>query len=153
MQDPALQGTFQGFDIIAAGLRAELAHADVVAANIGNMHVTGGKGKDPYRRKSVVFEEVLGEATAATRGLDGASSLAGGVRVKGIAEDRTTPFVPRYDPADPNADESGFVLMSNVDLFRELVDMSVVERSFQANLAALRAYRGMLQESVSNMRT
>lgn len=153
MQDPAMSGMFQGFDIAAAGLRAEMARAEVVAANVGNMHVTGGKGKDPYRRKAVLFEEVLGVTTGALRGLAGSEKLAGGVRVKEIYEDKKTPFVPRYDPADRNADANGFVLMSNVDVFRELVDMSVIERSFQANLAALRTYRGMLQDTMNNLRS
>ena len=152
MAELPMAGTFQGFDIAASGLRAELARSEIVAANISNMHVTGGKGKDPYRRKTVVFEEVLGEQAATLRGSDGAAR-AGGVRVQKVHEDRTTPFVPRYDPADPNADENGFVLMSNVDIFRELVDMSVIERSFQANLASLRAYRAMIQDSVANMRS
>ena len=153
MQDPAMSGAFQGFDIAASGLRAELARSEVVAANIGNMHVTGGNGKDPYRRRGVVFEEVLSEHTGELRGIAGAAQLAKGVRVKSVYEDRTTPFVPRYDPADPNADENGFVLMSNVDVFRELVDMSVIERSFQANLASLRAYRGMMQDTITNLRS
>lgn len=153
MQDPSMIGMFQGFDIASAGMRAEMARAEVVAANVGNMHVTGGKGKDPYRRKSVVFEEVLGEATGALRGVEGANKLAGGVRIKQVYEDHTTPFIPRYDPADPNADGNGFVLMSNVDVFRELVDMSVIERSFQANLSALRTYRGMLQDTIANVRS
>jgi len=148
-----MTGMFQGFDIAAAGLRAEMARAEVVAANVGNMHVTGNKAKDPYRRKAVLFEEVLGETTGSLRGTDGSEKLAGGVRIKEIYEDKKTPFVPRYDPADPNADANGFVLMSNVDVFRELVDMSVIERSFQANLAALRTYRGMLQDTMTNLRS
>ena len=41
----------------------------------------------------------------------------------------------------------------NVDLFQELVDMQVIERSFDANLTALRTYRGMLQNTLTNMRT
>ncbi len=40
---------------------------------------------------------------------------------------------------------------SNVNMFKELVDMSIVERSFQANLSALRTYRNMLQATVQNI--
>ena len=64
-----------------------------------------------------------------------------------------TPFVPRHDPGHPHADEDGFVLTSNVDLFREMVDMMSIERSFQANLAAMRSYRGMLKSTMDSMRT
>ena len=45
------------------------------------------------------------------------------------------------------------MLRSNVDMFRELMDMTVIRRSFQANLAALRSYRGMLQATISNFRS
>ena len=42
--------------------------------------------------------------------------------------------------------------MSNVDLFRELVDMSVIQRSFEANVATMQAYRGMVQTALQNLR-
>ncbi len=36
-------------------------------------------------------------------------------------------------------------------MFKELVDMSIIDRSFQANLSALRSYRSMLQAAVQNI--
>ena len=115
MADPT-QGVFQGFDIAASGLRAEMMRSEVAAANIGNMHRTGNATKEPYRRKSVVFEEML----------DRVQSASG---------------VP------------GWVWGSNVDVFQELVDLSVIERSFEANLASMRSYRTMLQNTLNNMRS
>lgn len=150
MNNSALQGVFQGFDIAGAGLRAEMLRSEVVAANIANMNVTGGKGKEPYRRRTVVFEEAL---TQAQNELGGTRSLAGGVKVARVHEDTKTPFDTRHEPSNPLADEHGFILTSNVNLFHELVDVASIERSFQANLAALRAYRGMVQDAIANMRT
>lgn len=147
MQTNPMAGVFHGFDIAAAGMRAEMQRSEIVAANISNMHLTGGKDHDPYRRRSVVFEEVLD----GVRGTAGTDRLAQGVRVARIAEDDTTPFTPRFDPGHPDADDNGFVLMSNVNLFREMVDLSVIERSFQANLAAMRTYRGMVQSTITNI--
>ena len=43
--------------------------------------------------------------------------------------------------------------MSNVDIFKEMVDMSVIQRSFDANIATMQAYRGMLQSALQNMRS
>lgn len=151
MGDP-MQGVFQGFDIATAGLRAEFARSEVVAANIGNMHRTGNRHHEPYRRKSVVFEEVL-DRVASASAAPGGDQVAAGVRVKAVVEDRKTPFPSFYNPGHPDADETGQVLGSNVDLFQELVDMSIIERSVDANLAAMRSYRTMLQNVLANMRS
>lgn len=150
MTEP-MRGVFQGFDIVAAGLRAEMQRSQVVAANLGNISSTGNKHHEPYRRRSVVFEEVL-DRVEGLRGVSGSDSLAAGVRVSRVVEDRATPFPTFHDPGHPNADEEGWVLGSNVDLFHELVDLAAIERSYNANLAAMRIYRGMLQSTIANMR-
>ena len=150
MTDP-MQGVFRGFDIAGAGLRAEMQRAEVVASNLANMHRTGNAQKEPYRRKQIVFEEMLldaqkgGNATMGSR-----DAIANGVQVARVVEDQTE-FPVFYQPGHPDADASGKVLGSNVDLFHELVDMQVIERSFDANLTALRSYRGMLQNTITNM--
>lgn len=138
----SMQGVFRGFDIAGAGMRAEMQRSEIVASNLGNMHRTGNAQKEPYKRQVLVFEELLEEA----RG----GQSAGGVAIARVEQD-DTPFPVFYQPGHPDADESGQVLGSNVDLFQELVDMQVIERSFDANLQALRTYRGMLQNTITNM--
>jgi flagellar basal-body rod protein FlgC len=92
------------------------------------------------------------ENAAAVAGSDRADDKrANGVQVARIVEDHETEFPVFYQPGHPDADESGKVLGSNVDLFQELVDMTVVERGFDANLTALRTYRSMLQNTITNM--
>lgn len=149
MQDP-MGGVFRGFDIAATGLRAELQRSEVVASNLSNMHRTGNADNEPYRRKVLVFEELLQQASqgaaASARGANGAA----GVQVAHVREDRS-PFPVFFQPGHPDADETGQVLGSNVDLFQELVDMSVIERSFDANLTALRTYRSMLQNTLQHL--
>lgn len=149
MDDP-MKGVFRGFDIAASGLRAELQRAEIVASNLGNMHRTGNAQKEPYRRKAIVFEELLEQTAGSAVPGDEANRLAGGVQVARIVEDQT-PFPIFYQPGHPDADETGKVFGSNVDLFQELVDMSVIERSFDANLTAMRTYRSMLQNTITNM--
>lgn len=147
MSDP-MKGVFRGFDIAGSGLRAELQRSEIVASNLGNMHRTGNAAKEPYRRQVVVFEEALAEAHGALS--DDRGPRATGVQVAKVLEDKTA-FPVYYQPGHPDADETGKVLGSNVDLFQELVDMSVIERSFDANLTALRTYRSMLQNTITNM--
>lgn len=150
-EDP-LRGVFQGLDIASSGMKAEMLRAEVVAANISNMHVTGGNGREPYRRRVVAFEEELAKANGDYADLGG-QKVAQGVRVAKVHQDHATPFVPRYEPGHPHADERGFVLTSNVDLFTEMVDMMAIERSFQANLTAMQSYLGLLRSTIDNMRS
>ncbi len=145
-----MQGVFHGYDIVGAGLRAEMQRAEVVSANLSNMSVVGNEQYEPYRRRSVIFEEHLSEAKGSLRGVEGADQMANGVRVARVYEDHDTPFVKVYDDSHPLADEDGFVLHPNVNMFKELVDMSIIERSFQANLAAMRSYRTMIQNTMAN---
>jgi flagellar basal body rod protein FlgC len=98
------------------------------------MHRTGNAQKEPYRRKQLVFEELLLEQQSGPGGRPGqVGGVAAGVQMAQVVEDET-PFPVFYQPGHPDADASGQVLGSNVDLFQELVDMQVIERSFDANL-------------------
>jgi len=151
MTDP-MKGVFRGFDIAGAGLRAEMQRSEVVASNLANMHDTGNAKNEPYRRKVVVFDELLEQAASGAAKGDGQDLRAGGVMLARVAEDKT-PFPVFHQPGHPDADETGKVLGSNVDLFQELVDMQLIERSFGANMTALRTYRSMLQNTLNNMKS
>lgn len=159
MTDP-MRGVFQGFDIAASGLRAELQRSEVVVANLSNMHSTGNVEHLPYRRKGIVFEEVLEDLGLSD--VRGGDKLAGGVQVKEIYEDAASPFRKFYDeshpdayrskgPDDPNKAEDGWVYGTNVDLFQEMVDLMMIERSYQTKLASLRSYRDMLRTTIDNI--
>lgn len=140
-----LKGVFKGFDISAAGLRAELKRSEVVSSNLVNMHRTGNADHEPYRRKIAMFEEVLDQAMGKNSGNSG-----GGTEVAKVVEDQS-PFPSFYQPGHPDADKNGMVQGSNVELFQELADMQVIARSVDANLAAMRTYRTMLQNVIQNM--
>ena len=160
MDDP-MRGVFQGFDIAAAGLRAELQRSEVVVANLSNMHDTGNVENLPYRRKGVVFDEAMQDALR-IHGVRGGDKLAAGVRVREVYEDVISPYRKFYDeshpdayrskgPQDPNKSEDGWVYGSNVNVFYELVDLMMIERSYQAKLASMRSYRNMVRNTISNI--
>jgi flagellar basal-body rod protein FlgC len=145
----SIKGIFQGMDILASSLRAEMQRSEVVAANFANMSSTGNEKAPPYRRRSVVFETVL-DQVAGLNGVAGGDEVPGGVKVSKVVEDQSE--FPRYfDPGNPMAGADGFVWSTNVDMLHELVDMQQIERSFNVSLQAMRAYRGMLQNTISNI--
>ena len=86
-------------------------------------------GQDPYRRKNIVFEDVLDRKL----GVDL-------VRVKRLGED-SSKFGERFDPSHPAANEAGYVKTPNVNTLIEVMDMREAQRSYEANLTAIRSAR------------
>ena len=70
------------------------------------------------------------------------SGELGGVEVVDVVEDQT-PFQKVYNPGHPDADEQGFVRMPNVNLAKEMTDMTEISRLYEANIVAFNATRKM----------
>ncbi len=56
-------------------------------------------------------------------------------------------------PGHPAADANGFVRMPNVDLVVEAADMREANRSYEANLQAIRQAREMISMTLDLLRT
>ncbi len=124
--------------ISAAGMRVQGDRLRVIAENLANASTTAGTpGSEPYRRKLVIFENVLNRALGVTT-----------VRTKGTTVDRSA-FGRLYDPGHPAADEQGNVLLPNVNPMMEMADMREALRSYQANLGMIEASKTMVQRTLS----
>jgi flagellar basal-body rod protein FlgC len=125
----------------AKGMSAQNTRLRVIAENLANSATTGSSpGADPYRRKTVVFENSLDRSLGATT-----------VGVSRIAPDNTA-FPQRYEPANPAADVTGYVKTPNVNAFVEIMDMKEAQRSYTANLNVMETTRGMLTRTVDLLR-
>ena len=125
-------------NISVAGMKVQSDRLRVIAENLANASTTAGvPGSEPYRRKLVIFENVLNRALGIST-----------VRTKGITVDRS-PFGQRYDPGHPAADERGNVLLPNVNPMMEMADMREALRSYQANLGVIEASKTMVQRTLS----
>lgn len=124
-------------EISALGLSAQQKRMDVIASNLANMEATRTEEGGPYRRKMVVM------GTKTIRGFDGvlASKIAGS-RVEDVVEDQA-PFRESYNPTHPDAGENGYLRRPNVDLIVEMTNMMMARKTFEANIAALKATRQM----------
>lgn len=141
---------FSSINISSSALTAERTRMDVIAKNLANANTTRTQSGDPYRRKVTVFKEAR-EGNSFKRILDSKKnenrSTSRGVEVVGIVEDRT-PFRQVYNPGHPDADEKGYVTMSNVDTITEMVDMISATRSYEANATALTTSKNMLMKAL-----
>lgn len=139
-------------NISGSALTAQRLRLDIISENITNMNTTRTEGGGPYRRKTVVFEEINdGSFRSAldksmNRGTSGLANNAG-VRVSEIVED-DSPFKMVYDPGHPDADVNGYVSMPNVDLLQETIDAMSVSRSYDANVTALNAIKAMAAKAL-----
>ena len=121
----------------ASGMDAQTIRLRVIAENMANLDTTGSSpGADPYRRKTVTFENRLDAATGSET-----------VVVKQIGKDQGE-LPLRYDPSNPAANAQGYVKTPNVNSFTEMMDMREAQRSYNANLAVMQATRTMLTRTI-----
>jgi len=115
---------------------------NVISSNLANVQTTRTGHGGPYKRRDVVFEaiplpssfrEVLRNALD-----DGVAE----VRVVNIVADGSFPKMV-YDPNHPDANASGYVAMPNINVIEEMVNMLSATRSYEANVTAIQAAKGM----------
>lgn len=134
-------GFLSGMSISGSGLTAQRMRMDVISENIANVDTTRTEDGTPYTRKYVVLEQRNANFADVMK-TSADSSAEGGVKVAEIGND-TAPYELVYDPTNPDADESGYVQMPNVDITNEMVDMISAYRSYEANVTAFNAYKDM----------
>lgn len=134
---------FQPLNISSSALTAGRMKMDIISSNIANATTTRGKLVDgewiPYRRKMVEVES--NGAVPFSQFLKNEVG-ANGVKVTRIAEDQS-PFQPVYDPAHPDTNKDGYVMMPNVDITKEMVDLMSASRAYEANVTAFNVGKTM----------
>ncbi|RIK82927.1 MAG: flagellar basal body rod protein FlgC [Hyphomicrobiales bacterium] len=127
--------------VAASGLGAQSQRLRVVSENLANAQSTGNfPGADPYQRKTITF-------TAELDRLSGARM----VEVSAIANDRTA-FPVEFQPGHEAADELGYVKMPNVNILVEMADMREANRSYEANLQAIKQARDLISMTIDLLR-
>jgi flagellar basal-body rod protein FlgC len=132
---------YKAMSVSSAGMKAQGTRLKVIAENIANANTTAETPGDlPYRRKVVVFQNVLDRQMQVDT-----------VRVGKIDVDKKD-FERRYDPSHPSADADGYVLMPNVNSVIEAMDMREAQRSYEANLNMVDSSRQMLMRTIEILR-
>jgi flagellar basal-body rod protein FlgC len=127
--------------ISAAGMRVQGERLRVISENIANVDsVSEVPGGDPYRRKTITFQNALDREMGVNL-----------VKVKKVGLDPSE-FTRKYDPSNPAADKSGYVKLPNVNSLIEMNDMREAQRSYEANLKVIEVSRGMLQRTIDLLR-
>ncbi|MEE2745565.1 MAG: flagellar basal body rod protein FlgC [Pseudomonadota bacterium] len=127
--------------ISAAGMKVQGTRLRVISENLANVDsLPTGPGKSPYRRKNIIFQNVLDRELGLNK-----------VEVKKIGVDKSE-FKSKFDPNHPAADDKGYVKAPNVNTLVEVMDMREAQRSYEANLTAIRSARSMMQKTIDLLR-
>ncbi|EAQ02010.1 flagellar basal body rod protein [Pseudooceanicola batsensis HTCC2597] len=123
--------------ISASGMLAQGERLKVVSENVANASSTAmSPGEDPYRRKTITFEELLDSESGVST-----------VGVSSIDRDDSD-FSLRFEPSHPAADEQGFIKVSNVSPIMEMANMREASRSYEANMNLFEAARRMRSQVI-----
>ena len=128
--------------VAASGLGAQSQRMRVVSENLANSQSTGNyPNADPYQRKTISFASELDRQSGAQL-----------VEIAAINNDRSA-FPTEFQPGHEAADEYGYVKLPNVNILVEMADMREANRSYEANLQAIRQARDLISMTIELMRT
>jgi flagellar basal-body rod protein FlgC len=127
---------FRIFAIAGSALTAQSARLNAVASNLANADSVVGADGQPYRAKQVVFKATPVEGGGI------------GVRVTQVV-DSAAPMRLQYDPANPAADEKGYVSLPNVNVVEEMVNMISASRAYQTNAEVMNTTKALLTKTLA----
>jgi len=127
---------FRVFAIAGSALTAQSARLNAVASNLANADSVVGADGQPYRAKQVVFKATPVEGGGT------------GVRVTQVVES-AAPLRMTYDPANPVANEQGYVQMPNVNVVEEMVNMISASRAYQTNAEVMNTAKTLMMKTLA----
>lgn len=159
--------SFDTFDVAASGMSAQRMKLDTIASNIANINTTRNSDGSPgvYAKKQVTFKAIyldkLNEPPFPSGNYDPAYSpnsnnmalkggvffdeqhLSQGVQVSAI-EESSDPYKIVYDPAHPDSNSEGYVVLPNVNIVEEMVNMVGASRAYEANASVAETTKAMM---------
>ena len=138
---------FGSMNTSASGMTAQRLRLDVISQNLANTNTTRTENGGAYKRKAVIFETAINEASFNNVLGQYSAATYNGVRVSQVVTDNTpSPVV--YNPTHPDANAEGYVEMPNVNTVDEMVNMISASRSYEANVTAFNAMKAMAAKAL-----
>lgn len=154
---------------IGSGLTAQRKRMEAIASNIANSETTRTDEGLPYRKQTVRITQAEAKRETAVAGPQpriglrttsplhirrGVQAPMGSVTTSGpmikseVVEAPPGEVKYVYDPHHPDADSEGFVAYPDINPVEEMVDMMVATRAYEANLAAMDAFKSMVEKAL-----
>jgi flagellar basal-body rod protein FlgC len=141
-------GFLDALQASASGLSAQRVRMRLIANNLANMHTTRTPEGGPYQRREPVFAAESPD-NATFHDMLKAQEEGGVVEVRtvDIIKDGRDP-IRKYEPDHPDADEKGFISLPNISVTEEMVNLVSASRSYEANVAAVKATKNMVMKAL-----
>lgn len=160
-------GSLFGLGISSRGMSIQRKKMDLISQNIANAESVRTADGQPYQRKILDVKENQNSFAAKlniegqmlklnTKHSDHLSAnnsspvslpqVQNGVEITEKTDNKPGEMI--YMPEHPDADDKGYVQMSNVNVLNEMVDMIAATRSYEANLTALNSSKQMIKDSL-----
>ena len=152
-----INSSFFGLNISSQGMSIQRKKMDLISQNIANADTVRTQNGEAYKRKYLKVEtdqnnfannlSIEGQqlrlntteeshfATAQNQEQLTISNNMAKPAVNEMVDEKSGEMI--YMPGNPDANEQGYVQMSNVNIINEMVDMIAATRSYEANLQAL----------------
>jgi flagellar basal-body rod protein FlgC len=130
------------FEIAGTALNAQTIRMNTTASNLANASSVSPTEEEAFRAKRPIFKALVEQADL-NRGFD----ALGGVKVKEVI-DSTEPVRKVLDPGNPEANEDGYVFLSNVNEVTEMIEMVAASRSFQNNVEVVTTARQLMMRTL-----
>lgn len=125
-------GAFDLIHIASSGLGMHQSWLDAVSHNIANANTARPTDQAAFQARFVMAQ----------------ANPGGGVRVSGTAlGDAAGRMV--HDPGHPLADENGYVRMPDIDMGREMTQLIMAQRGFQAQAAVIKNAQDVYSSALS----
>jgi flagellar basal-body rod protein FlgC len=147
-------GLFTSINIASSGMSAQRTRADVIADNIANATTTRTPEGGPFRRSRTIMRPIVPSPYWRSPFLPDSldNGVGQGVRIAEIQKDYKSENKLVYDPAHPDAIQTGpragYVEMPNVDIVSEMVDMIAASRAYEANASVVEGTKAMFQKAM-----
>jgi flagellar basal-body rod protein FlgC len=154
-----------GFDISSKGLAIQRKKMNIIAENMAYADNVRTEDGQPFKRK--FLSVVASDVPVFNDNMNLNSTIPLNVNQEGhigsftvANENITSPDIKYeekvdqkegelfYMPDHPDADQNGYVKMSNVNVINEMVDMIAASRSYEANLTAFNSSKQMAKDSL-----
>mgnify|MGYP000069537385 CR=1 FL=1 len=141
-------GFLDALQASASGLSAQRVRMRLIANNLANMHTTRTPEGGPYQRREPIFAAESPD-NATFHDMLKAQQEGGVVEVRtvDIIKDGRDP-IRKYEPDHPDADEKGFISLPNISVTEEMVNLVSASRSYEANVAAVKATKNMVMKAL-----
>ncbi len=161
-----ISGSNPGFKISARGLSVQRKRMNLIAENIANAETTRNENGQPFRRKFITISQnqsglnTINQPKGSLRmqtsdgnhfSFSQPNEVNSESRISGLDyEVHEDPSAGEliFMPNHPDADEDGYVEMSNINVIQEMVEMIAASRSYEANLTALDTSKQIAKDSL-----